>query len=162
MCLEAHDSSCSAAHHREAGFCECRHAKCPCQNVSAAPSYSWHGMALCVSNTMCSCMVTCIQSVVAPLRQSELTHALWSLCSLRRCCFTCPNQPVCAVCTSPCNPEVQSVEVIVGTLPTTPERYTCTQLCRWHPCFNLASTIRNPAYWLILRLMVHVRPHCAV
>ncbi|WIA16131.1 hypothetical protein OEZ85_012849 [Tetradesmus obliquus] len=40
------------------------------------------------------------------------------------CCFTCPDQPICGVCQTPCNPQFQKVEVIVGTLPTTPESYT--------------------------------------
>uniref|UniRef100_A0A383VSD8 TNFR-Cys domain-containing protein n=1 Tax=Tetradesmus obliquus TaxID=3088 RepID=A0A383VSD8_TETOB len=40
------------------------------------------------------------------------------------CCFTCPGQPICGVCQTPCKPEFQKVEVIVGTLPTTPESFT--------------------------------------
>lgn len=39
------------------------------------------------------------------------------------CCFTCPPQPVCAQCVTPCNPTFIKIEVIPGELPSTPESY---------------------------------------
>lgn len=41
-----------------------------------------------------------------------------------KCCFSCPGQPICGICQTPCNPQFEKVEVIVGTLPTTPTSYT--------------------------------------
>jgi hypothetical protein len=38
----------------------------------------------------------------------------------RSCCFSCKDQPICAVCTTPCNPTFDRIEVIPGVLPTTP------------------------------------------
>ena len=42
------------------------------------------------------------------------------------CCFTCPHQLICGVCKDPCIDKVSSVEVIPGTMPTTPNSYTAT------------------------------------
>lgn len=39
------------------------------------------------------------------------------------CCFSCPYQPICAVCQTPCNPTFDRIEVIPGVLPTTPDSY---------------------------------------
>lgn len=41
-------------------------------------------------------------------------------CRSVSCCFTCPYQPVCAVCNTPCNPVFDRIEVIPGVLPTQP------------------------------------------